>query len=77
MRSKHASLLMTIMQSITTNGDYEISEMPIRIMRHVAPEYLAFTAHANAHPEDVPALVASKGEALEKIRGRLVELSLI
>jgi len=67
----------TLIHCLTTNGDYEIDGVPLKYMKKVAGEYKDYLNLSANKPYDVPELVSSKVEAIEKVKNRLTQLNLI
>lgn len=78
MRSRNASGVITLIHCLSsTNSDYDLKFLPTSYLRRIVPEYHAYVNHLSKYKEYMPEVLTSKGEALEKIRRRLVELNLI
>jgi len=78
MRSRNASGVITLIHCLSsTNSDYDLKFLPTSYLRKIVPEYLAYVNHLSKYKDYMPEVLTSKGEALEKIRRRLLELNLI
>lgn len=77
MRSKNASALMVLAHSVSTNPEYDLKNVPVRIMKIVADDYRSFSAHASKRWDDMPVEITAKKEIFGRIHARLVELNLI
>lgn len=77
MRSKNASGLINLMHCLSTNEGYDVNDVPLKHLKLLVSEYHGFVHHLSKYKDYMPIEITSKGEALEKIRRRMVELDLI
>ena len=77
MRSSNASGIVVLAHCLTTNSEYPDQYITKKSLVKLVPEYHALVQHIENHHFDLPEEVLSLRPALERIRAKMVEFSLI